>query len=434
MSLTPPEKIQTLQQKLYEKAKQESTYRFYRLYDKVYRDDILIYAYELSRANAGAPGVDGETFEAIEARGLGTWLAERRKELHEKTYRPDAVRRVMIAKPGGGERPLGIPTVRDRVIQTAAKLVLEPIFEADFEESAYGYRPNRNAQQAVQEVHRALIEGYTQVVDADVSKYFDTIPHSDLMASVARRISDKHMLHLIKMWLKAAIEERDERGNRRRRSSGNSGTPQGGVLSPLLANVYMNRFLRAWRERGKGAEFRAKLVNYADDFVVLSRGRAREALDWVRWAMGNLGLTLNETKTRIADARNVEFDFLGYTFGPERMRKTGRRYLAAKPSRRSVQRVKQRIGTILRQGNPAPWDVIARHINRVLLGWSGYFSYGTRLMAYRAVENHVDQRVRAFLRKRHKVSSRGTQSFPSSEIFGRLGILRMVRLHLGPPA
>src|SRR5438093_1626488 len=250
MSMETPERSRSLQRKLYCKAKAEPAFRFYLLYDKIHREDILNHAYALARANAGAPGVDGETFAAIAAAGKEAWLAGLRQELITKTYHPAPVRRVLIPKPGGGERPLGIPTIRDRVVQTAAKLVLEPIFEAEFDASAYGYRPRRSAQDAVQAVHRALCDGYTEVVDADLSKYFDTIPHQGLLQCVARRVVDGAMLQLIKMWLKAPIEERDEQGRRRTMGGKRStrGTPQGGVLSPLLANIYMHRFLRAWRQ------------------------------------------------------------------------------------------------------------------------------------------------------------------------------------------
>ena len=277
MSLETPEQIRSLQNKLYAKAKAEPTYRFYLLYDKVYREDILAPAYRLARSNGGAPGVDRVRFEDIEASGVEEWLAGLRKELRTETYRPQPVRRVMIPKPGGGERPLGIPTIRDRVAQTAAKLVLEPIFEADLSSSAFGYRPGRSAQDAVAKVHQALCDGYTDVVDADLSKYFDTISHDQLMKSVARRVSDGKMLRLIKAWLKTPVEETDERGNRRMTGGKGSrmGTPQGGVISPLLANIYINRFLRVFVERGKDREFAARLINYADDFVILSGGRAK---------------------------------------------------------------------------------------------------------------------------------------------------------------
>src|SRR5499426_2830244 len=288
MSLATPTTIRTLQRKLYSKAKAEPAFRFYLLYDKIHRQDILRHAYALARANAGAPGVDGITFAAIEAAGLEKWLAGLREELVSKTYRPDPVRRVMIPKPNGeGERPLGIPTIRDRVIQTAAKIVLEPIFEADFEDSVYGYRPARGAVDAVKVVHRRLSRGYTDVVDADLSRYFDSIPHDDLLKSVARRVADGSVLRLIKLWLKAPIEERDGDGKRRMVGGKRNkrGTPQGGVASPLLANIYMNRYLKHWRQSGCGEAFRAHVVSYANDFVILSRGHGAEALTWTMGVM-----------------------------------------------------------------------------------------------------------------------------------------------------
>jgi RNA-directed DNA polymerase len=267
MSLTTPGKIRELQIKLYRKAKKEPGFRFYQLYDKVYREDILKHAYELARANHGSPGVDGESFEAIESKGLEEWMKGLREELRNKTYKPQPVRRVKIPKSGGGERLLGIPTIRDRVAQSAAKLVLEPIWEADLEPNAYGYRPGKSAQDAIRKVDELLHEGYTDVVDADLSKYFDTIPHTELLQCVARRIVDGQMLRLIKMWLKMPVEEREENGKRRLTGGkGNDrGTPQGGVVSPGLANLYMNRMLKGWRQTRRGEEFQARMVNYADD-------------------------------------------------------------------------------------------------------------------------------------------------------------------------
>jgi RNA-directed DNA polymerase len=430
MSLETPIQIRTLQRKLYLKAKAEPAYRFYLLYDKIYQEDILAHAYQSVKANQGAPGVDGQTFWGIETQGLEKWLAGIRDELRSKTYQPQPVRRVMIPKPGGGERPLGIPTIRDRVVQTAAKLVLEPIFEADFDPNAYGYRPKRSAQDAIRKVHQLLCSGYTDVVDADLSKYFDTIPHCELMQCVARRIVDRDVLRLVKMWLKVPVEEKDEQGNRRMTGGKQNtrGTPQGGVISPLLANLYMNRFLKYWRITGKGETFQAQVVTYADDFVILSRGRAKQALDWTRQVMTRIGLTLNEAKTSIRKARQERFDFLGYTFGPYRYRKDGHWYLGTGPSKKSVSRVRQKIGEVLKPSNTQPWEEVRDQLNRVLRGWAAYFGQGTRLMAYRAVDHHVYTRVRLFLTRRRKVPSRGAGRYPDAEAFGALGVLRLGRL------
>jgi RNA-directed DNA polymerase len=311
MSLETPEKIRMLQRKLYRKAKEEPEYRFYVLYDKIYREDILSHAYKLAKANPGAPGVDGQTFEQIESQGLEEWRTGIRNELRHRTYKPQPVRRVMIPKPGGGERPLGIPAIGDRVVQTATKLVIEPILEADMEPNAYGYRPERSAQDAIGKVHKLICSGYTDVVDADLSKYFDTIPHRELMQSVARRIVDRDVLHLIKMWLKVPVEERGDDGKSRLTGGKDStcGTPQGGVVSPMLANLYMNRFLKYWRMTKRGEELRAEVINFADDFVILSCGHAAEALNWTRQVMTKLGLTLNEAKTSIRKARQESFTF-----------------------------------------------------------------------------------------------------------------------------
>jgi RNA-directed DNA polymerase len=430
VSLQTPDAIRKLQRGLYAKAKAEPRFRFYLLHDKVHREDVLFHAYRLARSNGGAPGVDGVRFTDIEASGLEEWLTRLGKELREETYRASPVRRVMIPKPGGGERPLGIPTVRDRVVQTAAKLVLEPIFEADLHDSAYGYRPGRSAQDAVQAVHRALWDGYTDVVDADLTKYFDSIPHDQLMRSVARRVTDAKLLRLIKAWLKAPVEETDEQGKRRLTGGRGSkaGTPQGGVISPLLANIYMNRFLRVFHERGKDREHRARLVSYADDFVILSQGCAGSALDWTRGVLGVIGLTLNESKTCIRDARRESFDFLGYSFGPDTSLRTGRRYLSARPSKKSMQRVRQKIRERLQRAIIAPWREVEADLNRLLRGWAGYFSYGTRLQAYRAIDRHVYDRVRHFLRRRHKVSTRGTRRFSYKTLYGELGIVKLKTL------
>jgi RNA-directed DNA polymerase len=435
MSLETPHKIRSLQRKLYCKAKAEPGFRFYVLYDKICRGDILRHAYALARANAGAPGTDGVTFEQVEATGLEAWLAGLRDELVTKTYRPDPVRRVMIPKPGGGERPLGIPTIRDRVVQTAAKIVLEPIFEADFEDGAYGYRPRRSAVDAVKEVHRLMCRGSTDVVDADLSKYFDTIPHSDLLKSVARRIVDRHVLRLIKLWLKVPVEERDGEGRRHVGGGKGSarGTPQGGVISPLLSVIYMNRFLKHWRLSGRCQAFRAHVISYADDFVILSRGHAAEALTWTKAVMAKLGLTLNEAKTSVKEARRESFDFLGYTLGPRRFPNGGRWYLGAAPSKKSVQRIKRKVSDLLAPGNKGAWPEVRARLNRLLGGWAAYFSYGSLASAHQAVDRHVFDRVLAFLRRRHKTPGRGIKRF-SHEIYGEPGVLVLNRVRKRSPA
>jgi RNA-directed DNA polymerase len=425
MSLQTPEAIRTLQRKLYGKAKTEPGYRFYLLYDKVWRADILRHAYDLARANKGAPGVDGVTFAQIEAAGLEDWLARLGEELRAKTYQCQPVRRVMIPKPGGGERPLGIPTIRDRVVQTAAKLVLEPIFEADLDPAAYGYRPRRSATGAIQQVLVLLRQGYTDVVDADLSKYFDTIPHDELMRSIARRIVDPDMLRLVKQWLKAPVETTGGDGKRRMEGGKASkrGTPQGGVISPLVANLYMNRFLKYWRQSGRGEAWQAHVINYADDFVILSRGHAAEAMAWTDGVMARLGLSLNRTKTCLRDARQERFDFLGYSFGPHCFRQTGRWYTGASPSKKSVQRLKDKVGAILVPGNMGAWDEVCGTLNRLLRGWCGYFSPGSHYATDRVIVAHLHDHVRRFLVRRHKLPTHGSRHIRRGVVFGTLGVL-----------
>jgi RNA-directed DNA polymerase len=430
MSLQTPGSIRTLQRKLYDKAKKEPAFRFYILYDKVWRTDILSHAYALARANKGAPGVDGIAFDQIEAAGVEDWLSRLGEEIRTKTYRCQPVRRVMIPKPGGGERPLGIPTIRDRVVQTAAKLVLEPIFEADLEPAAYGYRPGRSAGDAITQVLTLLRQGHTDVVDADLSKYFDTIPHHELMQSIARRIVDADMLRLIMQWLKAPVETTDPDGRRRMEcgKANRHGVPQGGVISPLVANLYMNRFLKYWRQSGRGEAWQAHVINYADDFVILGRGNAAEALAWTDRVMTRLGLTLNRTKTRLCDARTETFDFLGYSFGPHCFRQTGRWFTGASPSKKSVQRLNDKVSAILVPGNMGRWEEVRGTLNRLLRGWCGYFSPGSHYIADRAIEAHLYDRVRNFLARRHKMPARGIGPFSMEAVFGDLGIPRLRHL------
>jgi len=342
--LKTPDKIRELQRKLYRKAKQEKEYRFYLLYDKVYRPDILNHAYRLVKANKGAPGVDGETFRSIEERegGAEKYLEEIAGALERKDYKPQAVRRVYIPKTGGGKRPLGIPVIKDRVVQMAVKIVIEPIFEADFQDNSYGFRPKRNAHQAMEDVSNQLFKGKTDVIDADISKYFDTIPHDRLMQMVAKRIVDKQILKLIKMWLKAPIVEERE-GGKKEYKGNEKGTPQGGVISPLLANIYLNFLDTFWAVKKVQEKLGARLVRYADDCVILCRGNTDRILKGIKMVFDDLGLTLNEEKTHIVDARQDSFNFLGFSISIKRGRKTGKAYPHIEPSKKALKHIRSEI-------------------------------------------------------------------------------------------
>ena len=341
MNLEPPENVRKLQEALHAKAKGSPQYRFYAVYDKMYRPDVLAFAYRRCRANRGVAGVDGQTFDQIESYGVERWLGELTQELRTKTYRPQAVRRVWIPKADGGQRPLGIPTIRDRVVQTAAMLVLEPIFEADLQPEQYAYRHGRGALDAVKVVRDLLGSGHTEVVDADLKGYFDSIPHGDLMKSVARRISDGRMLRLIKMWLDAPVQEIAHREDVMLKDSdedGPRGTPQGAPLSPLLSNLYMRRFILSWKQFGIEAALDARIVNYADDYVICCRGTARQALAAMHAIMRRLKLTVNEIKTHLRRLPGEHFDFLGYTFGRCYAFGSGRPYYGMFPAKKRVQR------------------------------------------------------------------------------------------------
>jgi len=328
---------------LHAKAKAEAGYRFYALYDKISREDILAHAWSQCCSNKGAPGVDGQDFAAVEAYGVQRWLGELALALRNEDYRPNPIRRVFIPKANGKLRPLGISTLRDRVCMTAAMLVLEPIFEADLPDEQYAYRPGRNAQQAVIEVEETLFRGHPEVVDADLADYFGSIPHAELMLSLARRIVDRRVLHLIKMWLECTVEETDDRGRKTRTTEAKDqrrGIPQGSPISPLLANLYMRRFVLGWKKLGLEHSLGSRIVTYADDLVILCRmGKAEEALTRLREIMGKLRLTVNEDKTRICKVPEGTFDFLGYTFGRMYSRTTGQARLGMWPSKKSIRRM-----------------------------------------------------------------------------------------------
>jgi group II intron reverse transcriptase/maturase len=418
-----------LQTALHDKAKGSPSFRFYALYDKVHRKDVLACAYQCCKANGGAAGVDGQKFEDIEEYGVERWLDELAQELKSQNYRPQPVRRVWIPKPDGKQRPLGVPTIRDRTVETAAVLVLEPILEADLQPEQYAYRQDRSALDAVRHVHKLINTGHGEIVDADLSGYFDSIPHAELMKSVARRVVDGTMLHLIKMWLEAPVEETDEHGGKHRSTRNRDdgrGTPQGAPISPLLSNLYMRRFVLGWKQLGHEKRFRAYIVNYADDLVICCQGNAEEALAAMRGIMGKLKLTVNETKTRVCKLPEEKFDFLGYTFGRCYSPQTGRAYLGTVPSKKRVIRICEAISSETgRNKTLLDQRTVVGKLNRMMIGWANYFCLGPVSKAYRAVEQHARKRLRQWLCAKHKVSWPATKQFPEAGLHDVLGLARL---------
>ena len=430
--LTTPENIRTLQRKLYRKAKQEKAYRFYALYDKVYRADILSHAYNLVSANKGSAGIDGVNFEAIETgEGIAAFLAELEESLRSKTYRPDPVKRVMIPKANGDKRPLGIPTIRDRVAQMAVKLVIEPIFEADFCDNSYGFRPKKSAHNAVDDVASAMHRGYTEVIDADLSKYFDTIPHANLMAVVAERISDGEILRIIKMWLKAPVMEEDKDGKKRNVGGGKGnrkGTPQGGVISPLLSNLYLHLLDRIWERHQLEEKLGARIVRYADDIVVLCRCGIERPMRMLRLILERLRLTLNEAKTKIVNTYKGKYNFLGFSICMGRSNKTGKAYPHVQPSKKSLQAIKDRVTKLTkRERTIMPMEWVVNEVNATVRGWVGYFHYRNCSTTMAHIRNHVEQRMITHLRKRHKVRDRkmGYGRFTRRAIYEKYGLYKV---------
>ena len=445
MSLTTPESVWALQQALQAKAKREPACRFHSLYDKLYRKDVLWHAWRCCRANGGAPGVDGVTFQQIEAGGVNGWLEELIKELREKTYRPQAVRRVWIPKPGSSkQRPLGVPCLKDRVVEMAAVILLEPIFEVDLPEEQYGYRHGRSAHDAIRSIHGLLNRGHREVVDCDLSGYFDSIPHPELMKSVARRVSDGALLHrrlqprldgallkLIKAWLQTPVEEDDGRGGKRRttvaKDSGR-GTPQGAPISPLLSNLYMRRFVLGWKQLGWEKQLKAHLVVYADDFVILCRRQAAEARKQMQIIMEKLKLTVNEQKTRLCRVPEESFDFLGYTLGRCYSPKSGRSFIGTRPAPKRIKALCEELSRMTRRESYwKPVEMMVGELNRTLRGWGNYFCLGSVSRAYRVVDNHARHRLRQWLNGKHR--SRGTHPVRHSVVYLHhgLGLVRLER-------
>jgi group II intron reverse transcriptase/maturase len=421
--------VQTLQTSLQAKAKAEPAYRFYSLWDKVCRADVLRVAYQRCRTNRGAPGYDGISFQQIEDQGLDGWLERLQRELQAGEYQPQPLLRVWIPKAQGGQRPLGIPTIRDRVVQMAMLLVMGPIFEADLLPQQYGFRSGLDAKMAIRTVHFGMAQrGKREVVDGDLSDYFTTIPHGDLMRCVSRRIADGTVLSVIRKWLKVPVIERCDSGERRTTEAKDQsrGTPQGGIISPLLSNLYFRRFLLAWQKFGFGQRLGAEVVNYADDLVILCPiGRGEAAMEAMRQLMSRLGLTVNEKKTRLVKLPDEHFDFLGYTLG-QFHGKDGRPYWGTRPSKKAIKRIKRGI----HDATSSRWNATSaasriEAINPMIRGWAGYFNQGPVSKIYRSLQAYTERRLRIwFMRKRGKKGT-GYRQYPKEYLYETLGLYRL---------
>ena len=438
-SLPGSEMVRRLQTVLHAKAKEEPDRRFHALIDKVWREDFLAEAWKRVRRNGGAAGVDGETFADIESYGVGRWLGELARELRDGTYTPKPVRQVLIPKKQPGKfRPLGIPCIRDRVAQTSALLVLEPIFEADLQPEQYAYRPERSAHDAVKRVARLLYGGHNEVVDCDLSNYFGEIPYAELLKSFARRISDGRMLKLIKAWLEMPVEEDDGKGGKRRTNRARNerrGTPQGAPISPLASNLYMRRFILGWKVLGFARRFRSEIVNYADDLCVLGKAPAADMLAAVERLMRSLKLPINERKTRCLRCPDEPIEFLGYRIGRNYSPRGKGAFLGPRPSKASVHSICRKVSemTTPRYELMSP-EVMVDRLNLTITGWANYFSLGHVSPAYSAVKQHATRRLRQWLCRKHKVKDGKHVRFPAERLWNDYGLVRLTRKTMGLPS
>lgn len=412
-NLTTTDTVQELQQKLLSKAKSNIGFRFYALYDKLYRKDVLRKAWEKVKANQGAEGIDEISLEDIEKEGLESFLRNIEKELKEKTYLPQPSRRVYIPKPDGRLRPLSIPTIKDRVVQSALRIVIEPIFEADFEDCSYGFRPNRSAQQAAGEVRKLLNFGYTQVVETDIEDCFGTIPHRELLDMIAKRIVDGKILWLVKLILKAGVVTEDNRIHKDIK-----GTPQGGAISPLLANIYLNNIDKGWKPITKTT----RLIRYADDLLILSKYKADGYKIKLEQMVNKLKLNLKPQKTRVLSANQEGFDFLGFRFVRKVSPKTNRLTTYYFPAQKAVNNIKQRIRQVVDHRRPKKAEAIAQELTPILRGWVNYFRIANSTKIFSKVRYYTAQRMRKFICRRGHRSGYGYKSYPGKYLYGKLGL------------
>ena len=413
---TPQEKVQNFQRGLYLKAKRREGVRFYSLYDKVYRWEVLVESWKRIRANKGCAGVDGKTIEDIEAKGAKQFLKEIQIELKAKAYRPQSIKRVYIPKPNGDKRPLGIPTIKDRVIQMAVKIIIEPIFEADFQDCSYGFRPKRSAHQALKGIKGLLNRGYSQVIDADLKSCFDTIPHNRLLELIAKRITDKNILKLINLWLKAGVVSE---GAISRNSI--TGTPQGGVISPLLANIYLNELDKVWKERYE-RKLNAHLIRYADDFVILTPRQPQEVLKTLYMIIGKLNLSLNEEKTKRLDMEKDKLTFLGFSFKKIYDIRRKARYIISFPSAKAMKTIRNRIRNLTTYRIPEKAEVIVSRLNPVIRGWANYFIEGNSSKWFGQLRHYTENKIRRFIQKRKLKEGFGFNIYPDQYLYGKLGL------------